>query len=214
MAHKVAVGQRAAVRSAAVAAAICAALASPADARALTETDKDAICRVVYAEAGAEPLAGRVAVAAVILTRMGADKSAVEVVSAPSQFEPVTRAGGDYRRLPLRADQAVECRTILDLASAGLINDPTGKATHFQNPAIVAERARKGSVRQSLVDFGGLPVTADIGRHRFYRGTVPSAARAPKKAPSLVSRPRGGSMTLEVRGLHEGRETVLLTAPE
>ena len=176
----------------------------------LTATDISAICRTVYAEAASEPLAGRVAVAAVILTRMGGDKSAAEVVNAPHQFEPVMHAGGDYRRLPLSAEQQVECRTIVELAVSGLLTDPSNGASHFQNRRIVAERAQRGQVRPSLVDFGGMPMVAEVGRHSFYRlggpGAIPATATAARREIVPISRGAGHSMQSMFGENGDGRE--------
>jgi spore germination cell wall hydrolase CwlJ-like protein len=195
------------LRRSLLAATALSALATAANAAILTPTDVDAICRVVNAEAASEPLEGRVAVAAVIMTRMGEDRSAAEVVNAPRQFEPVMRAGGDYRNLPLTETQRAVCNTIIELAGAGMLVDPTSGATHFQNRTIVADRAAKGRVSAKLVDFGGMPKTAEIGQHTFYK----DAARAPRKVVDGVSRSELRSMAITAGELHEEKaETVFV----
>lgn len=144
------------------------------DLRALTRSPaaRDAIARVTYAEAGNQGDSGLAAVVYTILNRLqdgrwGGDVDAV--VNARGQFEPVMRAGGDWRRLPAvsLADQA-RIDTILNLALDGRLPDLTNGARYFQNPQIVAARARAGSVSAALVDFGGATPSAQIGAHRFY----------------------------------------------
>ena len=57
------------------------------------------------------------------------------------------RAGGDWRNLPaVSAAAQARVDTILNLALEGRLPDLTGGARFFQNPAIVASRARAGSV--------------------------------------------------------------------
>jgi hypothetical protein len=99
--------------------------------------------------------------------RWGSDVDAV--VNARAQFEPVMRAGGDWRRLaPVSAADQARIDTILNLALDGRLPDLTHGARYFQNPQIVAARARAGQVAGSLVDFGGAAPSAEIGAHRFY----------------------------------------------
>lgn len=147
---------------------------APCAALSLTEADIDALGRVAFAEAAREPDMGIKAVVEVILNRAEkAGSSIEEVVDAPHQFEPVMRAGGTWRNLPQIS--AFDQGWIAGLAH-GKAGDQTGGALYFQNPKIVADRARKGKVSANLVDFGGKPVTAEIGNHRFYGGTGRPAA--------------------------------------
>jgi hypothetical protein len=69
----------------------------------------------------------------------------------------------------------------------GIINGQgiTNGATHFQNPRIVEARANAGTGKRSNVNFGGMPVTAEIGDHRFYAANGGSAA---KKAMPVVAK--------------------------
>ncbi|MBK8177258.1 MAG: cell wall hydrolase [Rhodospirillales bacterium] len=162
--------------------------ATPAVAAALSADDTEALGRIVYAEAGTQPIAGKAAVLAVVLNRAGSGGSVQAVIDAPGQFEPVLRAPGrTWRALPLlSAAQRAEFRAILDLALGGWLPDPTGGARSFQNPEIVARRAAAGTVRPSLVDFGGQPRTATIGRHAFYGGSVPVAVTRAKDAGETI----------------------------
>jgi hypothetical protein len=112
------------------------------------------------------------------------------VVDQPNAFEPVTRAG-DWRRLPqLTLNQRVELDTILALKAGGHLGDVSGGALYFQNPKIVAARAAAGTVRRELVGFAGMPATAAIGDHTFYRpagGDSGSAAAPTKTMPPLAA---------------------------
>lgn len=154
---------------------------------------REAIARVAFAEAGNQGDSGLAGVVYTILNRLadGHWGSSVEaVVDAPGQFEPVSRAGGDWRRLPAlsAADQA-RIDTILNLAVEGRLPDLTGGARYFQNPAIVAARARAGTVRQQLVNFGGQTPSAIIGAHSFFTGE----GRRGSRGSTAGSRPAAGS---------------------
>lgn len=136
---------------------------------------RDAIARVAYAEAAGQGDTGLAGVVFTILNRLasGGWGSTVEaVVNARAQFEPVMRAGGDWRALrPASPAERARIDTILNLALEGRLPDPTGGARYFQNPAIVAARARAGTVRPGLVHFGGATPSATIGDHAFYVST-------------------------------------------
>jgi N-acetylmuramoyl-L-alanine amidase len=136
---------------------------------------REAIARVAYAEAAGQGDAGLAGVVFTLLNRLesGAWGSSVEaVVNARSQFEPVMRAGGDWRGLPPASPaQRARIDTILNLALEGRLPDLTGGARYFQNPAIVARRARDGEVPTHLVHFGGVTPSAVIGDHSFYVST-------------------------------------------
>jgi N-acetylmuramoyl-L-alanine amidase len=160
---------------------------------ALDPAARDAIARVAYAEAGNQGDSGLAGVVFTILNRLasGAWGSSVEaVVDAPRQFEPVMRAGGDWRRLPdPSAAQRAHIETILNLALDGRLPDLTNGARYFQNPQIVAARAARGEVSPRLVGFGGATPTAVIGAHAFYAGPARGGARpavvASAAAPTL-----------------------------
>jgi hypothetical protein len=115
------------------------------------------------------------------------------VVDAPKQFEPVLRAGGSWRNLPpLSAEQRVRIATILSLKAAGVLGDVSQGGLYFQNEAVVRQRAAAGQVKPSLVGFGGLPVTAKVGDHTFYRPTP--AAEPPAEAAEPPRAPAGGDV--------------------
>jgi spore germination cell wall hydrolase CwlJ-like protein len=194
----------------------------PGRAVSLSETDVDAIGRVVFAEAGNQPIAGKVAVIDTILNRLSSGRFGSDLQSVIAQrnaFEPVTRAGGWRWLPPLTLNQRVELDTILALKAAGHLGDISGGALYFQNPRIVADRAAAGRVRPDLVGFAGMPPTAVIGEHTFYRpaGAI-AAADAPRepearKAPASSAHPAlRSSFVGEELTAGEGRdgETVLV----
>jgi hypothetical protein len=133
---------------------------------------REGVARVAYAEAGNQGDSGLAAVVYAILNRLVDGRfglSVDAVLDARSQFEPVTKAGGDWRNLPpVSAAAQARIDTILNLALDGRLPDLTHGARYFQNPAIVAQRARDGSVSASLVNFGGTTPSAVIGAHSFY----------------------------------------------
>ena len=143
---------------------------------------RDGIARVAYAEAGNQGDSGLAGVVYTILNRLmdgGFGDGLDRVLDAPGQFEPVTRAGGHWTALPARvAVEQAHIDTILNLALDGRLPDPTNGARFFQNPAIVAARASAGTVRPSLVNFGGQKPVAVIRDHAFYdAGKTQAAAR-------------------------------------
>jgi hypothetical protein len=132
----------------------------------------DAMARTVIAEAGDQGDSGMAGVVFTILNRVtdGRWGRTVEaVVNAPGQFEPVMRAGGSWRALrPVSVAEQARVNTIVNLALDGRLPDPTGGARFFQNPQLVARRARVGTVSPGLVNFGGAAPSAVIGAHAFY----------------------------------------------
>jgi len=166
--------------------------APPASLAALLNAPqaRDAMARVVYAEAGNQGDSGLAAVVYTIINRLqdGRWGSTVEtVVDAPHQFEPVMRVGGTWRGLaPVTAAQEARVNTIVNLALQGRLPDLTGGARYFQNRAVVAARAAAGQVPQSLVGFGGAIPSAEIGAHSFYTSVVGEARGAGRRnrAPS------------------------------
>ncbi len=110
------------------------------------------LAHLVQAEAGNQPFAGMVAVAAVVLNRVkspGFPKSIAAVIFAPGQFESVQN--GTFWQAPSAAAyQAAEA------ALAG--EDPSGGALYFYNPALTTNTW-----------IEGLPVVARIGQQVFSR---------------------------------------------
>jgi hypothetical protein len=169
---------------------------------------RDGIARVAFAEAGNQGDSGLAGVIYTILNRLqdGRWGATVDgVLNARSQFEPVMRAGGDWRGLA-RVSDAAQARvdTILNLAIDGRLPDLTHGARFFQNPAIVAGRARAGQVSPGLVNFGGATPSAVIGAHSFYastgRGGGSAAARFPATARSESAMFVGGNHALAAEG--------------
>lgn len=138
---------------------------------------REGVARVSFAEAGNQGDSGLAGVVYTILNRLadgGWGRSVDGVLNGHSQFEPVMRVGGDWRRLPpVSAAQQARIDTILNLALDGRLPDLTNGARYFQNPTIVAARAPAGVVEPHLVNFGGQTPTAVIGAHSFYAGQGP-----------------------------------------
>ncbi|WP_454762092.1 cell wall hydrolase [Caulobacter segnis] len=144
---------------------------------------REAITRVAYAEAAGQGDSGLAAVVFTVLNRLASGRwgdSVEAVVNARAQFEPVLRAGGDWRALPaVSVAGRARIEVMINLALDGRLPDPTGGALYFQNPAIVAARAAAGQVAPRLVHFGGAKPSVVIGDHAFYRGPAASHQRAP-----------------------------------
>lgn len=157
---------------------------------------REAITRVAFAEAGNQGDSGLAAVVYTILNRVqdGRWGATVEaVINARGQFEPVMRAGGDWRRLPASTvAQRARIETILNLALEGRLPDLTNGARFFQNPQIVADRARRGEVSEGLVNFGGTGPSAVIGAHSFYVEARSAGGRG-SRTTAATSTPRGSS---------------------
>ncbi len=157
---------------------------------------REAITRVAFAEAGNQGDSGLAAVVYTILNRVqdGRWGATVEaVVNARGQFEPVMRAGGDWRRLPAsKVAQRARIETILNLALEGRLPDLTNGARFFQNPQIVADRASRGEVSEGLVNFGGTGPSAVIGAHSFYVEARSAGGRG-SRTMAATSTPRGSS---------------------
>ena len=144
---------------------------------------RDAIARVTLAEAAGQGDSGLAGVVYTILNRLASGAwgdSVDQVVNARAQFEPVARAGGDWRSLPPAGPaQRARIDTILNLVLEGRLPDLTGGALYFQNPRIVAARAAAGAVSPALVNFGGAAPSAVIGDHSFYAQVAGRGAVAP-----------------------------------
>ena len=153
---------------------------------------REGIARVAYAEAANQGDSGLAGVIYTILNRLqdGRWGETVDgVLNARSQFEPVMRVGGDWRGLaPVSAAAQARVDTILNLALDGRLPDLTHGARYFQNPVIVAGRARAGQVVPGLVNFGGARPSAVIGAHSFYAETGRGGG-----AGRAVRRSSGGS---------------------
>jgi hypothetical protein len=141
----------------------------------------EAIGRVAYAEAGNQGDSGLAGVVYTIMNRLDDGRwggTLDAVLNAPHQFEPVSRVGGDWRSLrPVSDAQRVRIETIINLVLEGRLPDLTGGARFFQNPRIVRDRAKSGTVSPNLVNFGGAVPTAVIGAHSFFSEAQAGGAR-------------------------------------
>ncbi len=148
--------------------------------------DREAIARVAWAEAANQSDAGLAAVIYTIINRLGSGRfgaSIDAVLNAPRQFEPVWRAGGNWRALPTLSSMArLRIEAIIDAALAGTLPDRTGGAMYFQNAAVVAQRERAGQVSRGLTNFGGQRPIAVIGDHSFYADN--RAGQGPRRRAS------------------------------
>lgn len=128
------------------------ATASASTAAASSAQSLADLAHLVQAEAGNQPFAGMVAVAAVVLNRVnspGFPKTIAGVIFAPGQFESVQN-GTFWQSPSATAYQAAEA------ALAG--QDPSGGALYFYNPALT---------NNTWIE--GLPVVARIGQQVFSR---------------------------------------------
>jgi N-acetylmuramoyl-L-alanine amidase len=164
---------------------------------------RDGIARVAFAEAGNQGDSGLAGVIYTILNRLedGRWGSTVDgVLNARSQFEPVMRAGGDWRGLmPVSSAAQAHVDTILNLAIDGRLPDLTHGARYFQNPAIVASRARAGEGSPGLVNFGGATPSAVIGAHSFYAATGRGGAAGTPVRPAGAPPSEGAMFVGETR---------------
>lgn len=120
----------------------------------ISEVDFDLLVRLVAAEAGGEPYDGQVAVAAVVLNRMGSYKfpnTVRGVVYQENQFSSVPK-------LPY-IEPGESCRRAVVEALNGI--DPSNGALYFYNP----ETSSKEGLR--FFNSANLKVTARIGNHVF-----------------------------------------------
>ena len=169
--------------------------------------NEDAMVRTVAGEAGAEPLKGQQAVAAVIMNRAnGSGASPRDVVFAPNQFEP-WNGGAARQRLEAMDPSSAQYQSILNNVvrpvMSGQVADPTGGATHFYAPVAQAALGRAAPSWAT-----GTPTV--IGGHNFYTvGYTPgSAAPAPigtaptpdqnAPAPALAAMPDESAMVNDV----------------
>lgn len=130
----------------------------------------DVLARTLWGEARGEPVRGIEAIAAVVLNRVRRARdqggcwwgnTIIEVCRKPHQFSCWNP--GDPNREKLLAVRAKDpqfacCIRVARRAMAGLLDDPTGGATHYHNRSVEPAWAR-----------GRFPC-AEIGRHLFYQG--------------------------------------------
>lgn len=157
----------------------------------LTQLERDAIARVTIAEAANQGDSGLAGVVYTVLNRLISGKfgaSVEDVVNAPRQFEPVTKAGGQWENLPpVSVAQLSKVETIINLALDGHLPDLTNGALFFQNPAIVGQREKAGTVSRGLTNFGGSQPSAVIKDHSFYASIGKSENATASDAPVVLS---------------------------
>ncbi len=167
---------------------------------------REGLARVAVAEAANQGDSGLLAVVCTILNRLADGRwgaSIDQVLNARAQFEPVLRAGGDWRALPIASPvQRARIDTLVNLVLEGRAPDPTGGALYFQNPRIVAARAAAGQVSPRLVHFGGRTPSAVIGDHAFYaaRDVAPPPAAASEPEALFVPKPSAETPTAPASG--------------
>lgn len=125
----------------------------------------DVLARTLWGEARGEPVRGIEAVAAVVLNRAALGgwwgDNVLEVCRKPSQFSCWNP--GDPNRVKLEAVDVGNrmfriCVRIARRAIAGVVDDPTGGATHYHVRGTMPAWAK------------GKDPSAEIGSHLFYRG--------------------------------------------
>lgn len=182
--------------------------------------DRDAIARVAVAEAGNQGESGMAAVVLAILNRRAAGTwghTIQAVVDAPHQFEPVARAGGDWRRLPApSAAQSVIIGTILHLVGDGRLPDFVGGAQYFQNPRIVADRIAAGTAPAERLNFGGRTPVAVVGDHAFFAEgprtrTLSARSTVQKSGGAIFAAAPGGEGAASATATSAGRTIFILS---
>lgn len=132
--------------------------------------DIDTLARTIYGEARGEPLAGKEAVAAVIMNRVkrakrspllnywwGAD--VISVCQKPWQFSCWNATDPNREKiLSVTAENRSfkSCLKVAERAISGDLSDPTEGATHYHTKAILPPWARRKTP------------SAEIGNHLFY----------------------------------------------
>ena len=130
----------------------------------ITPEDIDAAVRTLYGECRGEPMAGKVAVAWVILNRARIRKqSLTRVCKAPWQFSCWNENDPNRRKLEaLKETDAgyIECLRALDTAMDGKGGDPTYGSQHYHTVGL-----------RPLPTWAlGHDVVCVIGNHCFYVG--------------------------------------------
>lgn len=165
--------------------------------------DRDAIARITVAEAANQGDSGFTGVIHTIINRLLDGRfggTVTDIIDAPRQFEPAHKAGG-WRNLPKAdASQTARVNTIINLALAGHVLDPSRGALYFQNPEVVAAREKQGRVSRGLTHFGGKTPSAVIGEHAFYTDTGAAFRPAAEKKKQHPPEP------WDVYGTHAARD--------
>lgn len=133
------------------------------------ETEIDVLARTIWGEARGEGTIGMQAVACVVLNRLRVAKargrywwgnSIISICRKPYQFSAWNRNDPNYRKM-LRVDDGdpyyMTARRLARRAVYGMLEDPTGGATHYHSVGITAIWAH------------GEKPCAVIGDHIFYK---------------------------------------------
>jgi spore germination cell wall hydrolase CwlJ-like protein len=134
----------------------------------------DLLARTIIGEAASEPVEGKIAVANVVMNRIGAGRfggSMQDVLFAKNQFEPWTNPETRTRlmNIPTSSPQYQEAVQIATAVINGQVPDVTRGATHFANPDVVRQYNADGKATDSTlawvqnVEQNGVR----IGRHVF-----------------------------------------------
>lgn len=133
----------------------------------MVPTDDEFAIRTIYQEAEGESMAGKVAVAYVILnrtrTRYSSDGTVIETVLRDRQFSGWNNLTKSRSRSVKTGLENKNMRDSLEawyLAKAGAVADPTKGAVLYFNPAIVRTPYWATPSKARL--------TARIGAHNFY----------------------------------------------
>jgi hypothetical protein len=131
-----------------------------------TAQDRDALARMIATEAGGEGPQGMLAAGAVAINRLksgyGGAKTLSDVVTAPNQFEGMSRAG---QVSPQSYQAALQ---VADQLLSGQAQDPTSGAIHFINPQLQAQLGRQQPA------WAPAGQGQRIGNHVFYGGQAPA----------------------------------------
>lgn len=134
----------------------------------------DLLARTIMAEAGNQPYEGKVAVGASVLNRLNSGRygeTMQDVLWKPYQYEPWGTKRDELLNYDTSSPEYKEASEIAVKLMAGELDDPTGGATHFINPKIVAER-RGGSMPDWWPKDQGRVMT--IGDHAFTAADDPN----------------------------------------
>ena len=148
----------------------------------LSIDDKDALIRIIEAEASNQGDIGQVYVLFVVLNRTihkDFPNKVQTVINERNQFEPATKAKGWLNLKPVIGEKAAKIQTMINLAISGTMPDPTGGALYFQNIKTVAKREEKGTVHKGLAGFNGSTPKVTINDHTFYT-SIKNGATMPK----------------------------------
>jgi spore germination cell wall hydrolase CwlJ-like protein len=159
-----------------------------------TRQGRNAIARVAYAEAGNQGDDGLAAVVYTIVNRVmdgGFGPSLTAVLDAPGQFAPVRRAGGRWKALPAVSPvKQAHIDTILNLALAGQLPDPTNGALYFRSAATVAGETPVAVIKDHVF-FARSGQAAETSAPDIIDAATPptATATAPVRIPAVPAVP-------------------------